>query len=709
MIDMRAGRRTGAARMGWYLSAAIAALTANSLCVGTAMADDADREAKRGEIVVTGALPDDYVIGDQSTSTRLNLTVRETPQAMTVITRAQIEDFNLNSINDVLLMTPGVNVERAETDRTYYNARGFDIVNFQYDGIGQPLSYGLQTGSVDTALFERVEVVRGSTGLLSLTGNPSAAVNFVRKRPGTETGGHASLSYSAFDTVRGDVDVNAALNENGSLRARFVGAYEEGDSHLDFYHNSRLVLYGVVAADLGPDTTATVGYSWQNSDPRGVTWGGVPFLDAEGNMVTYSRSTTTAQPWSRWETIDRDLFGDITHDFGRGWQGKISVLRRARDQDAKLFYLYGAQDPETGEGLFSWPGAYIDEDRQTTVDAHVSGTLKVGGREHDVVLGANYGEAQIFEYEAGDPSLTYLPLTAEQAFGGEFPYPDFGDYSLEADFKTKIYGAYGLLRLSLADPVKLMLGGTVTRMEREGTSYGTDNYFAKTTFSPFAGLTLDLTRHLTAYASYATIFNPQIQADEQGRILDPVEGKTYEAGLKGEWNGGKLTAGIAVFKTEQDSLAEYAGFSTVTGKDYYRAVNNNSRGVEVDVAGEVLPGLQVTGGYAYVDVEDDDGNDARTFIPNHTIRFSAVYSPPSFDALRLGASARYQSRITNGDAYQDAYAVVDLMARYELTRNLSLAVNLDNVGNAKYWQSLQWAQGIYSAPRTVRGTVGVSF
>ena len=145
MIDMRAGRRTGAARMGWYLSAAIAALTANSLCAGTAMADDADREAKRGEIVVTGALPDDYVIGDQSTSTRLNLTVRETPQAMTVITRAQIEDFNLNSINDVLLMTPGVNVERAETDRTYYNARGFDIVNFQYDGIGQPLSYGLQT------------------------------------------------------------------------------------------------------------------------------------------------------------------------------------------------------------------------------------------------------------------------------------------------------------------------------------------------------------------------------------------------------------------------------------------------------------------------------------------------------------------------------------------------------------------------------------
>ncbi|MBT0667111.1 TonB-dependent siderophore receptor [Novosphingobium profundi] len=690
---------------------ALAALAAAAMLAShPALAEaDAKSDAPDDRIIVTGAIPDDYTVTGQSTSSRLDLSLRETPQSTTTITRAQIEDFNLDTINDVLLMTPGVNVERAETTRTYYNARGFDIVNFQFDGIGQQLPYGLQVGAVDTATYERVEVVRGSTGLTSLTGNPSATVNFVRKRAGTETGGHASLSYGSYDNVRGDVDVNAALTESGSLRARFVGSYVDGDSHLDFYHESRMTLYGTVSADLGPDTVATVGYSWQESDPRGVTWGGVPFLDAEGNMMSYARSTTTAQPWTSWESISRDIFGDVTHDFGNGWTGKLSAFRRVRDLESKLFYLYGNQD-ENGDGLYSWPGAYKDREEETTFDAHVTGQFNLFGRQHDLVLGANYGEAKLWEYEATDDALIGLPLTQEQAFGGTFPTPDFGDYNLQAAFTTKTYGGYGTLRLSLAEPLKLLLGANLTRSERVGQSYGTPNYFATTRFLPFAGVTLDLTGSLTAYASYATIFNPQIYMREDGSMLDPLEGKTYEAGIKGEWLEGKLNAAIAIYKTDQQNVAETDGvISTVTGQYAYTQVDNSSRGVEFDISGQPLPGLQVTGGYAYVDIEDAQGNDARSFIPRHTIRFSTVYTPPAFDILRLGASVRYQSRVTNDGAYQDEYAVVDLLARLALTRNVSLGVNIDNVTNAKYWQSIQWAQGLYDAPRTWRATLGVSF
>jgi outer membrane receptor for ferric coprogen and ferric-rhodotorulic acid len=77
----------------------------------------------------------------------------------------------------------GVNVEKVETDRTYYNSRGFDITNFQVDGIGLPLIWGIQFGDLDTVLFERVEVVRGANSMMTGTGNPSATVNYVRKRP----------------------------------------------------------------------------------------------------------------------------------------------------------------------------------------------------------------------------------------------------------------------------------------------------------------------------------------------------------------------------------------------------------------------------------------------------------------------------------------------------------------------------------------------
>ncbi|MCJ2184616.1 TonB-dependent siderophore receptor [Novosphingobium sp. 1949] len=679
-----------------------------------AHADDAAEAASDAtgtdRIIVTGALPDSYVVDNQSTSTRLDLSMRETPQAVAVISRAQIEDFNLDSLNDLLRMTNGVNVEAAESDRTYYNARGFDIVNFQFDGIGQPLAEGIQIGSVDTATFERVEVVRGATGLLSLTGNPSAAVNFIRKRPTSETGGYASLSYGSYDTVRGDVDVNTVLTENGHLRARFVGAYENGGSNLDFYQNSRLTLYGVVSADLGPDTVATVGYSWQESDPKGVTWGGVPFLDADGNQLTYSRSTTTAQPWTSWDKIDRNLFGDITHEFGNGWKGKVSVMRRGYSSDAKLFYIYGNQDPDTGEGLYSWPGAYLDESRETTVDANVSGSFQAFGLEQQIVLGGNFSQSRNQEWEAEAAADTGVALTEEQAFGGAYPYPDFGAYTLQADFKTKMYSAYGSLRLSPVQPLHVILGGNVTRAERNGTSYDTPYIFAKTKFLPFAGLTLDLTSSLSAYASYSTIFNPQVYMREDGSLLDPLEGKTYEAGIKGEWFSGKLNAAIAVYKTDQQNVAQSTGtLSTVTGQYAYTQADNSSKGFEFDVSGEPLPGLQLTGGYAYVDIEDADGNAARTFIPHHTARLSAVYTPQALPALRVGASARYQSRIHNDGAVQGEYAVVDLMARYKLTRNVSLGVNVDNVTNAKYWQSLEWSQGIYNAPTTWRGTLGVTF
>lgn len=685
--------------------ALVTCLTATAAHAEEAENKDAD---SKNDVIVTGARGADYATDNQGASTRLNLSLRETPQAITVITRAQIEDFNLDTVDDVLRRVTGVNVDSSETDRTYYNARGFDIVNFQYDGIGQPLAFGLQTGQIDTALFDRVEVVRGSTGLLSQTGNPSAAINFVRKRPTGDLGGNASLSYGSFNQVRGDVDINTPLTENGSIRTRFVGAYEGGDSYLNFYSTSRLTLYGVAAADLGPNTVATVGYSWQESDPRGVSWGALPFLKADGTPATYSRSTNSAQPWTRWNTVDRNLFADITHDFGGGWDAKVSVLRRARDQDAKLFYIYYMPVDGVNQ-LVSYPGAYLDKQRETTIDAHVTGKLKVAGREHDVVLGVTYGEARMIEQEAIDPNAIGIPLPGDTAFSGTFPYPAWGNYAVRSDFTTKITSGYGLVRLSLADPLKLMLGANVTHAERTGISYGAPYYFNRTKFLPFAGLTFDLTNNLTAYASYATIFSPQVFLTAGGSIINPLEGETYEAGIKGEWADGKLTAAVAVFKTKQDNVAQSIGFDPGLGATIYKAVDAKSQGVEVDIAGQPLPGLQISGGYAYADIKDNDGNEARTFIPRHTLRLSTVYSPLALKALRLGVSTRFQSRIYNDYIAQKGYAIVDLMARYQVTKNVSLAVNVNNVTNVKNWSSLQWDQAYYGAPRTVRGTLGFSF
>jgi len=123
---------------------------------------------------------DSYKSQPSSAATKLDLTPRQTPQSISTITRAQLDDFHLDSVNDALKMATGIQVQEVETDRTYYTARGFDITNFQYDGIGIPFVYGNVEGDIDTAVFERVEVIRGANGLMSGTGNPSATINFVR-------------------------------------------------------------------------------------------------------------------------------------------------------------------------------------------------------------------------------------------------------------------------------------------------------------------------------------------------------------------------------------------------------------------------------------------------------------------------------------------------------------------------------------------------
>lgn len=133
-------------------------------------------------VVVRGARDGDgetagYGLRRSRTALGLSLSPRNTPQSVSTVGAEQIRDFGLTDANRLLELAPGIQVERVETDRTYYTARGFDVQNFQFDGIGMPFPNGAQWGELDTALFERVDVLRGANGLLSATGNPSATID----------------------------------------------------------------------------------------------------------------------------------------------------------------------------------------------------------------------------------------------------------------------------------------------------------------------------------------------------------------------------------------------------------------------------------------------------------------------------------------------------------------------------------------------------
>ncbi len=271
------------------LSLAIRLLSIGALFGGLpANAQDAvttaDEQAATLETVtVTGEAVTDvtegtgsYTTGAARTATPLSMSLRETPQSVSVITQQRMEDQDLQTILDLVNNTVGVSVNRYETDRAQFNARGFDINSLMIDGVPtiweQPWSSGEIFSSL--AMYDRVEVVRGANGLMAGAGEPSASLNLVRKRANSrELTGSVEVSGGSSDTYGTLGDLSFALNEAGTVRARLVGEFNEGDSWIDSKAKQRETFYGTLDVDLTPDTTLWFGLSRQENEsdsPYGV-------------------------------------------------------------------------------------------------------------------------------------------------------------------------------------------------------------------------------------------------------------------------------------------------------------------------------------------------------------------------------------------------------------------------------------------------------
>lgn len=672
------------------------------------LADDAQQaDPVMPVVTVTGAAADAYAVKASKSASRFDLTLRETPQSVSVVTRALMDDFQLTTINDVLATTTGVTVEKVETSRTYFTARGFDIVNFQFDGVGLPQVFGNLQGDIDTALYERIDIVRGANGLMTSTGNPSATVNFIRKRPAAHTAASASVTLGSWNTRRVEGDVNTRLNESGTVTGRAVLVHQDGDSYLDRYEPKRNVAYAVVEARLASDTTLTVGHTYEAGRSKGVMWGALPLFYTDGTATNYPDSTNTAADWSRWDTTNHSTFAELSHNLGGGWRVLATANYLTEKSDSTLQYVYGTPDRDTGLGLLAYPSKYASDHRQSLVDVALDGKFALAGRQHDLSFGYNWSKSRLTDQSLYGRGIGDS-LPGNTAFDGSFPLPPFDaaiDGSRYEDRRNTVFGA---ARFNLADDWKLLAGLNHTRARSNGLAYGVSRAKSASKTTPYVGVVYDINRSLSAYASHTEIFNPQSETDASGATLDPIEGKTTEAGLKSALFDGRLNLSGAVFKTRQDNTAETAGF--VGGKTIYRGINAESQGVELEASGELARGWQANVGVTSLSIHGDQGETAKPYIPRTTVRVNTTYALPALPALKVGGSLRWQAKssVDQGSGItttQPSYAVLGLMARYQLGKNLSLSLNLNNVTDKKYLTSLYWTQSYYAAPRNGSATL----
>lgn len=657
-----------------------------------------------------------YNVKNSSSATKLNIEAKETPQTINVVTRQQIEDFGLTSTRDVLNNTPGVTVTNQETERTTYMARGFEISNILTDGVGFPLSgYNYNNTNPDTYFYDRVEVVKGADSLTNAFGDPSATINNIRKRPTQEFQASGGVSYGSWDTQRYEADVSGSILPSGKVRGRIMGYEQTGDSYLDRYSSEKNGFAGIVEADLTDTTLLTVGYSQEKNKPNANNWGALPLLDVNGKQISYDRSYNPNPDWAHWDNEMQNAFVELKQKINDQWAAKLTYNYLDSKHNSRLLYYYGYPKADgSGVSLTPWGGQEHQE--QHAVDFNLEGTYKLFNREHEATLGYNYVRSRQHDNQStgtiNDTNVINSTTTNWESWTPQSI--TWSDFTEAANYTQNIDSIYAATRLHLNEDLKLLLGANYVRAESKGESYGSPMEYSESKVSPYAGLTYNFTPEYTGYMSYTSIFRPQTGIDQNtNQALKPVEGKSYEMGVKSSWLDDRLTGTFSVFKTEQNNYP----LSNSDGNPFNRKVPTSdleSQGVEVGLSGQITDNVNLAFGYAQFSIKDiKNGGEARTYNPNQTLNLLTTYTPSVLPKLKVGAGLQWQDTVklydstVNSTIKQDSYALVNLMASYEVNNHITLQANGNNIFDKKYLYSFPDGQGFYGP--SANYTVAVKF
>ncbi|MFK3737472.1 TonB-dependent siderophore receptor [Massilia sp. TN1-12] len=662
--------------------------------------------------------------------------IRDVPQPVTVLTRQFLDDRLLPDLHDVMRNIPGVTVDYTDSERVNYYSRGYQIDALQIDGMTMTQG-GTMFIQPDTAVLDHIEVLRGASGMLRGSGNPSAAVNLVRKRPTKGFQASASAIVGSWDRRRLEADVSSPLNAAGTIRGRVVAVKDKKDFFQDARKEDREVLYAVVDADLTPDTTLTASLQHTDLDATGA-WGNLP-ANLDGNPLNLPRSTYLGTDWNRWNRYNDQAMLELNHRFASGWNLRAGAQYTGLKIKPWGFLQSYFTRPAgaTNPYLFNVStSAYTgDTSNQRVYLLTADGPFEAFGRKHTLVVGAekvdydtigtsgvfNLGPMTNVDIRTWNPYTSYLQPAITTV--GTTPYSAPGN-------KTSQKGVYATTRLSITDPLAVLVGARLSWWEYTVPAAPSGNYKIDRQTTPYAGLTYDINRNVSAYASYTEIFTPQNYKDAGGGILKPVTGKDYEAGLKGEFFGGRLTGSLSLFRIDNEGKATQdlsGGMPCLpwypTGYCYVDGGKQRSQGWELEVSGEVWPGVELQGGYTNTrtkylsdSTSSNVGQPLRSIDPKHQLRVFATWRPDgrlSGWTFGGGVQAQGDSYVRAGalTASQGGYAVYNAMAAYRFNPTWSLQANVNNVFDKVYYAkySPNTIGNYYGDPRNVLVSLRAKF
>lgn len=701
--------------------------TANN--TGTSAESNAERPLDLKAVQVTGQKPGEgFKANYQTSATKLPMSIRQTPQSVSVVTRDSLEARQVLDLGQALETVAGVNQYSGTGPFAGMSPFGFDEISIRgvaLDGYYSNREDGFLSPTYfsqpDIVIYDRIEVVKGPSSILYGRASAGGLVNRVRKKPLIEPQAEVAAEIGSFDHYRAEADVTGPLlKDSDRLRGRLVAAYQDSGSFVDGVESERSVFAPSLEVDITQGTRLLLQGSYQRDDFIPNT--GFP-LQQDGNQFRapdINRSLFVGVPSAdenRWEALTG--IAQLEQSLGDNWLATLRLQRSAQDSPVDTdSYAYGI-NPAGDVYLYS---SQFEFDTDVwSGEIRINGEFDFMGRPANVAFGIDHSD------------LTQARVDAAAALGVANIYQQ--NFAAFPTMEPTVYrssvidnqstGTFAQFHLRPTERLGVLLSG---RYDWADSSYidelaGTISEKKDEAFTGSAGITFDLVENISVYALYSQSFFPnQFSTGSDGNILDPEEGETYEGGIKTEWLNGRLGINAALFRINRDKIA-ITDPNNGPGEFFeISSGRQRSDGIELEINGEPLPGWNLSFAGMLLDSEfleeDDPFFDS---VPAGTAEWqvglftSYELQTGPLRSFGLGAGLfaiddRGVSTFIPG-ATLAGYERVDLKAFYNGFKPLKFALQVRNVTDEKYVEGADrtGAYAQFGSPRAALLTVRYDF
>ncbi|MGJ5632816.1 TonB-dependent siderophore receptor [Nostoc sp. CALU 1950] len=666
------------------------------------------------ELVVTGE-QDGYRVTNTTTGTRTDTPLRDIPQSIQIVPQQVLRDQQINRLDDALRNVAGVIPEFNAGPAVYYKIRGFGVSDNSLlrDGLPDP---GVGD-SVELANVEQIEVVKGPASVLFGLGSPGGSINIVTKRPLRDPFYAVDATVGSYSFYRGAVDLSGPLNDSKTVLYRLNTAYRNSGSFIDSYSSESLSLSPVISVAIGERTNLTLSADYIETRDSGKGFGvptiGTIFPNPNGKIPRNRNLTeptdnvdgTTVRAGYQLEHKFNDNWS-LTNAFRYGFRSLYSTETRPDILDA---------DNRTISRSFS---IYENEFTSFTLTTNVVGKFSTGSIQHQLLFGVDLNR-----------SIGAVPRTASgdaapiDIFNPIYGQPSSGLFTFEArnEATTDSFGIYLQDQITLIENLKLLLGARFDGFRQNSQDFiaNTESSQSNSALSPRFGIVYQPIPPVSLYASYISSFTPARGTFLFGANLDtlfePERGRQFEVGVKADLND-RLSATLALYDLTRTNVLvtdpNNQDFQIQTGEQ-------NSRGVELSLSGEILPGWNISAGYAYTDarITKDTTFDVGSrleSVPDHSFNLWTTYEIQKGDLQGLGFGLGLFFVGDRPGNLQNTYDIpsylrTDAAIFYKRDR-LKVGLNFNNLFDVDYFEIGYFGGRVgYGQPFTVQGTVSWQF